>query len=378
MSRGKLWQEFSFKVNEFTTAEVPLGVPISYAHYSIGEELSESLSTAIRWSPPGLGQYQRSVLAVLTANHVLSLWTQPQKGLLKSTNWERVLIINHKLLSHQESSNYVENSSTNFDPIDLVKTFQRIRSFCWCPTSVTKPNTEDLTQRDSIHLLAVANDDAQIIILGVQSPYTNTSATSDSWSATIVGQFNTKYSTLDRPNHLWTFEDYMLQRPFASHVTWSPWFVSGGSSVSFIAYALPEKLCFRKIVQSDSSLNFGVEVDEFNIEIPISLGQSLRGALTFDKVIHRKSIYLLYQLNQEIVCTSISIANPSKYGTTKYKLEDWSEVAGIVPTYHKLLELTIHRFGDQSSQIRRTYPACHHCRLLNCFATQASSTETSR
>lgn len=82
----------TIRVNEFEAADVRVNLA-SIFEFSIGQEQSNSHVVALAWSSPGLGIHHRPVLAILTANHVLSLWEWTGKV----GSWSRSYIINPSL-----------------------------------------------------------------------------------------------------------------------------------------------------------------------------------------------------------------------------------------------------------------------------------------
>lgn len=122
------------------------------------------------WSPPGLGKHRRCVLGVLTSNLVLSFY----EAVGSQGKWARVAIVNGVLGSHFQYLDLEEG-------LMLRKTM--IRSFAWCPplkapvagaddSPYSIPNSES---RWGIQLLAVTNDDNDVIFLRVQRSQTDAS-----------------------------------------------------------------------------------------------------------------------------------------------------------------------------------------------------------
>ena len=62
----------------------------------VGSEQSNSHVTQIAWSPPGLAPFHRSVLSILTANGILSLWAS-LSDTAEPASWKRVMIVNNAL-----------------------------------------------------------------------------------------------------------------------------------------------------------------------------------------------------------------------------------------------------------------------------------------
>ena len=159
--RKGYWHPFRFRVNFFTNKEWPLIYPQQRNSFSIGREQSSSHVIGVSWSPPGLGKYRRCVLAVLTANMLLSLY----EGV--DGKWDRVTIVNHALKSIFEGE--------KLDPgLKLRKT--SIRSFSWCsPVKVPSQIDEGVAyyipgseSRWGVFFLTVTNDNNEVICLQVK------------------------------------------------------------------------------------------------------------------------------------------------------------------------------------------------------------------
>ncbi|KIW24140.1 uncharacterized protein PV07_09872 [Cladophialophora immunda] len=135
----RLWHTFTLRVNQFDPSEWPYQDLATITHFSVGEELSESTVVSLSWSPPGLGIYRRSVLAILTSNLILSLWES--SGRLGV--WQRTAIVN-QYLPIQPSGDETDNSRLQ----------RRVRAFRWLPPLL--PSEESGW---GCQFLAVADDD---------------------------------------------------------------------------------------------------------------------------------------------------------------------------------------------------------------------------
>ena len=117
---------------------------------SIGEEQSDSTVTAITWSPPGLSRHQRPALAVLTTNHLLSLWASAS-DIEDHSTWRRVLIFN-----------------------DFNLTVQRICCMAWAPSLPSSKLGVGCRQRKcGVQILAIALDDGRMRFFRVSGPSTS-------------------------------------------------------------------------------------------------------------------------------------------------------------------------------------------------------------
>ena len=150
---SEAWTHVRITVSNFTTAEWPWQKPASFRDMSIGEEQARATVTALAWSPPGLAKHRRSVLAVLTSNLILSLWSSESNPTDPRT-WERVLIVNKALSS-------------------ASRLHQRIRTMEWAPINPQHIDRQTIFSRRKwgISLLAIADDSNGLYILQTSSPY---------------------------------------------------------------------------------------------------------------------------------------------------------------------------------------------------------------
>ncbi|MCJ1404488.1 hypothetical protein MMC11_007714 [Xylographa trunciseda] len=166
---SKVWKVVYILASLFSFEEWPAQDPGSLEAFSIGEEQSTSIVVAIAWSPVGLARNKRPVLAVLTSNLLLSIW-DPGPSPSEASSWTRATIIN-------------DNLETYFKlyeaPPDVLRKRRRVRTICWAeglPRDVT-------TAQKCEQLLAVLNDNNEIVIFDVSSPYT---CRQEGWTAEIL------------------------------------------------------------------------------------------------------------------------------------------------------------------------------------------------
>lgn len=169
-----------FRVNTFTYDEWPVQDPASFKDLSIGEEQSVCTVIALSWSPSGLGKHKRPILAVLTSNLVLSFWGSASNP-VDTASWQRVLIVNNAIRRSWEKRNLSKNPLSE----KSIRRKVRIRGSAWAPNVRRCLESYDpqAKARHEVFLLAVANDDADILILLISSPYIDHS---NSWDAKIV------------------------------------------------------------------------------------------------------------------------------------------------------------------------------------------------
>lgn len=174
------WERVQFRVNTFTYDEWPGQDPASFDDFSIGEEQSACTVIALQWSLPGLGKHKRPVLAVLTSNLLLSFWSSTSDP-INGASWQRVFIVNNAALKSWERRYLSGKPLTE----SLIRRKLRIRSTAWAPKARQCLENYDpqVEARQGVFLLAVANDDAEVLILLISSPYIDHS---NSWDAKIV------------------------------------------------------------------------------------------------------------------------------------------------------------------------------------------------
>lgn len=177
------WTHLRINVSNFTTEEWPLQEQASFRDMSIGEEQAKATVTALAWSPSGLAKHRRSVLAVLTSNLILSLWSSDSTP-NNLDSWKRVLVVNKVLFSGSRLQ-------------------QRIRSIAWAPPNprCTDRRTPFSRHKWGIPLIAIADDRNGLYILEISSPFAGHSF---AWKAEILCRHNIPMSKKsdDRPSLL--------------------------------------------------------------------------------------------------------------------------------------------------------------------------------
>lgn len=151
------WHSARIRTNIFTQREWPDQDPADSHSFSIGEEQSLSMVVGLAWSPPGFGPHRRSVLAVLTSNHVLSLWES--KGTIGE--WSRVVVVNQSLGDY---FGWVEGAGE-----DVYREKRRIRAFAWSsPYRIPETSAgRAFRSKWGVLYIAVANDDEVVTILRI-------------------------------------------------------------------------------------------------------------------------------------------------------------------------------------------------------------------
>ena len=197
------WIFVKLLVSSFTCDEWPERELAASESFSIGEEQSNSTVTWLAWSPLRLAKHKRSVLAVLTSNHLLSLWA-PDGDMGNEQSWNRVCVVNDAFQIAFQKDKFrsrIENIRS--------QGLRRVRSVAWAPSlnvdgvehrhanseidsiehdygaginvNGDQASVNCTTQRSASHhllptnyqLLAAANDLGGIYFLNLSSPFMN-------------------------------------------------------------------------------------------------------------------------------------------------------------------------------------------------------------
>lgn len=184
------WVHVNFRINSYSRDEWPSQQLSDLDSLSIGEEQSLSTVVALEWSPHGLAKHRRSVLAVLTTNHILSLWASASDPKIACT-WQRVLVVNQALDGfYQQTLSDGEHGSPDND---RRRHFARVRSMSWAlPKPLESSNSGSNHDGDasegsiSLQYLAVTNDADEVAILKIKSPWLHHE--SSVWEAHVVSR----------------------------------------------------------------------------------------------------------------------------------------------------------------------------------------------
>ncbi len=222
-SEESQWHRSRVQVNLFTAREVPYVRPLGFDNFSIGEEQSLSNAVTLGWSPTGLAKHRRCALAVLTANHVLSIWASDAHP-KDSRSWKRVLVVNHGLQQYFENLDVLQEDVQ--DERVLAKLRTRVRSFGWSPnprdaTSSLKYRRSGAFWPGGLHFLAVANDNNEIVVLEVLSPYNSLGSPRLEWSIKVCTHFNASHPVVDYG--VTSLPCVLSPRTYIEYLAWSPW-----------------------------------------------------------------------------------------------------------------------------------------------------------
>ena len=182
---------------------------VSFEDFSIGTEQSTSIVTALAWSPPGLAKHRRSVLAILTSNLVLSIWASTSDPTV-SEDWKRVSVLHNAVEKSWERRCLLKSLAMPVGNVLARKL--RVRSMAWAPKIHQRPEEywRPVENRRDTFLLAVANEDGEIILLLASSPYTTRTT---AWDFKIVKSFFlTENSLSNEISTLYNTAEYESER----------------------------------------------------------------------------------------------------------------------------------------------------------------------
>lgn len=342
------WQHVALQVPWFTKEELPIKDPAPLKTYSIGEEISPSIPTSLGWSPPGLAKHRRCALAALTSSLVLSVWASNGKP-QDETSWERQLIINDALLERFSGNAMQEESHIESEPGEKLRLRTRIRAFAWAP-ALPGPQVSNIVGTQLFwgqHIIAVSNEDNQVVVLVVESP-TSTLGAEEDWSAEVLNHFSVTPDSECVFSNPSCFDDFMQQQRHISHLAWSPWTVHGDWYHAVLVYATNEDVRARVVTYAHDTVGLGDEVIYPDIEIRHA------GPMKWSQRVHDgDKVTLALFTRSEVICLRISASDATILNRTTHHLDGrWDEISGVV--------------WDQMSNIS---PRLHFCSLsstMNC------------
>ncbi|KAF1820848.1 uncharacterized protein K489DRAFT_44707 [Dissoconium aciculare CBS 342.82] len=219
-SSGSFWNTTIIKINGFTTAEIPRCLPLPDVHWSPGEELSINTAHAAAWSHIGPGKYGACILAILTTNHVVSIWAADGKP-YPSIQWTRQIIVNHAVKDF-----YRKRKVTN------IQVVQRIQAFAWSAPWYPANNKSDNSGR---HFVAVSTHGGHILFLQISTPMREIWRTNNEWRATVCGHFDT---TSDGDVEMADADQDQGKnggwKLVADHIAWSSWNPDDTSTLAYL------------------------------------------------------------------------------------------------------------------------------------------------
>lgn len=327
------WDSITQRVSLFSTIEIPILTPSSSTNWSVAEELSQRHVASLKWSSPGLGQFNSCALAVLHSNHVLTLWECVGQPHIKD-KWRRCLLVNHVIQAYY--------GSEITDDVERRQIRQRIRSFAWAPAVQTKCRSVDrmldphLANRE--HYLALSTDAGDIFILRVDSPYDILAPETLKWRVTVV-------QCLQLPSEgLRSREGFALSGApptiGASDLAFSDW--SNGSKAHF-AYIASGRL-YVCDVRHEASADIGSRliVSEPKERV-LPLSSQLSGPLNFAP--NEDSLLLV----GPDAIINVDVAKPSDQPLSHHLDGRWDEVSGVAFTPDNNATQTVHVVSHMST-----------------------------
>jgi hypothetical protein len=201
-------------------------MPQNRDNFSIGPEQSMSTVAALSWSPPGLAKHSRCLLAVLTSNLVLSLFESTGS----QGKWTRIAIVNSAMGNHFAQS---------VSDVGLRFRKEKIRSFSWCPAIWSPTMVVDVppgvvpppVHPWGHHLLAVANDDNDLVLLLIKRKRGNLVIdkphTIDVLSTVPLRNTDANYPTVQSRT---LFSTALRRSSRVSHIACGPWILQSSQN----------------------------------------------------------------------------------------------------------------------------------------------------
>ncbi|KAL9580502.1 MAG: hypothetical protein Q9203_006276 [Teloschistes exilis] len=233
------WVHIAFRINSFTVDEWPTQPLSDLDNFSIGEEQSLGTVVALSWSTLTLAKHRRFVLAILTSNHVLSLWASASDPKL-AASWERVLVIN-KAIELFAEANIFPNASDK-PSRDRLRQMMRIRAMSWAPEASTNisnieeaPSNLDAELVGQVQHLAMTDDAGNVAVVQIESPWSD--RRSPNWEARTI--FHVNWDRLQKPlgHHVkdgFAMEEKLAPTHTAEQPFWPSLFATCLSKKNFI------------------------------------------------------------------------------------------------------------------------------------------------
>lgn len=310
-------------------------LPLGASSFSLGEEASGALALCARWSPPGLGAHGGCALAVLTSNLALSVWAPARARAAAALGWERVAVCNRAAVREFERRGKGEEEEgagelREYEARPEVMRFQRVRCFAWAPL------VRDVGWLgDDEFLVAVANDDMDVLVVRVRSPHSQLWGRDGSWEVAVCCCISMASSENLRPSLDWTFEDYVRRPDHVTQLAWSPWVSVGNETVvSLIACVTGKGIEFVRAVRRLSP-DLDISLEKVDFAVPAAMEHSPGGPLKFDSVVARNTLTLVADLGEELVSCVIDITDPTRMAINRLPRQEWGEIAGKHSTRDK-------------------------------------------
>lgn len=335
---GTFWDSTVFKVNGFSKTEVPRSPPASEPTWSVAEELSLRDACAAKWSSSGLGKHRSSALAVLTANHVLSIWATDTKP-PPAASWSREVVINHTVQEFYRQNHLAITAKSDVATLGDFAWRQRITAFAWSSPLHNRPGNQ--THLDNgAHLIAAATSGGHILFLHVLTPYHACNPYASEWKVVVCGciDLNETSSRSEVHGLQMTPHDsqarYPRNVPTASDVAWSAWkWATEDTAHSYLAYITRGELFTCQLTATKS-----------NGALSVDLCSTSEQGLSSRHLHHRNDLYgplrfgptpfadSLFVFGEDIVA-QIDLSATAQPSSQMHDLDDrWDNISGIAFT----------------------------------------------
>jgi len=310
--------------------EVPLQLPLPWKVFSNGEELSERHINGLAWSPHGLGKHGSCLLAVLTSNHVLSLWECSGRLEIKD-DWKRSVMVNRFIVDTDLMSDQVQQT----DGVDAIsKQALRINSFCWVPLTSTAQPRDGLAGRldPARHHLAVSTHDGYITVLRVESAYDLLKPGLKRLSLTVVARFKAVPESFAEGPLLQCLPSTQPRRPpLLDELSWSPWTIGPDNALaSTLAFISHDRLHTMRV-----RILPGLKTSTFDFESAVcpripGLSEHVSGPLRWaPKPTREGGTRLVFFNQQSLYCLSLSFL--AGVSLTRQPFDQtWDHVSGML------------------------------------------------
>ncbi|KAH0014969.1 hypothetical protein KCU78_g8420, partial [Aureobasidium melanogenum] len=332
-SDERRWDKINLKTSFFTLDDIQLQLPLSWKNFSIGEEMSESFVHALDWSPPGLGKHKRSVLAVLTSNHVLSIWECVGKPEI-ATDWVRACVVNHALQAHYKEKDVQSSEESEHDHFERMRAKQRIRAFAWSPalpnSSLSGASGDSTTGRP---YLAVSNDRGEVLVIEIQTPHSILEPDTARWRLSIATSFGidvpeTKKSALNACMPV-TFK---WRSPFVDQLAWSPWALdSNNMPTSILTFTSRSSLQCASVRVDDEKSPTDVTVGSIVSLMDEIPDTHAAGCIRWaPKLNSAKEAFLVYPTRSSFYCLQAQPGLSLEFQVSAQEINTpWDEIAGM-------------------------------------------------
>lgn len=364
------WDTVRFKVTDHDLNQPYLRQTVAASIFSVGEELSTCHPITLVWSPPGLARHGRSILAVLTSDHVLTFW-EPGADPRNARNWSKITVAGQETMPGSNAP-VTPEQYVKLPKEDVAKLRKRVRNLAWSPVNYTEAESPWGSS-----LIAVANDYCEISVMRVISPHQHLPERDGTWRFEPVSLF--RYGNPFE----WTMRGIRgrHRNGHASALSWSPWFDnSDGADTAVLAYLAQEHLYLRHVyvrgpedidlqllAGSPPMVDMGSEIFDLELPYPVSMAQ-----LKWHNKIFQESLCLAVASSERILIMSMSIRDSSGdrksrvvldtpltsrekslYTIQRFELDSWDPISALI-------------FSEDSLARRLTL----------CCATHLSSTRT--